>query len=243
MRAIALVLCISAGSWAGVAVAAGGEPDVLPVQLDARPPAELLVGYGEGDYALIAWNPDLKKWIEVFHLATGEPPQIGDLAEGKFADVTGGGYLWQWNGKGYVPRIPRASIPPTVPASDEARAVAAAALGTRVPTGTGAIHYKDADGTDAQFLILDQSAENCTGDGLICSGMVLHGDRAGPDIGAAVGYGYRIASQTNAANHRLIEQGTTDAIIWQDADSGEIVGGINAMPVRISPFQPDAPGD
>lgn len=208
------------------------------VQLDQQTPQEVVIKKAQG-FAMLVWNQDLKKWIEVF---TGAGKyQIGEVAEGTFADITNGDYVWSWDGARYVPRIPRNEIPKLAPISQEVADAVSAATKVSVTTATGAVFYDDADGSRVQFVVLDQNYETCAMGGTVCGGIVVRDGKPGADLGAAVGYGFRIALDANDAGHRYIEQGVIDGIIVQDVDSAAVIRRVDPAPVKISDEQPDPP--
>lgn len=211
-----------------------------PIQLDSKEPSEMIV-QRDSDFALLAWNPELKKWIEVFSGAGDY--KLGSTSQGSFANIVNGGYLWRWDGSRYVPEIPRDDIPELVDLPHNIADAIAKKDGVNVPSTTGAVSYVDADGSTVFYAVLDQDSSTCLGDGTVCTGIIVRDGKPGNDVGAAVGYGYRISQETNAAKHRYLEQGTPDSVIVQDADSGNIIRRIEPKPVKISDMQPAAPTD
>ena len=212
------------------------------VDLDQRGAQELVLHYPDAGFTLVAWNPELRKWIEVF--SGSGSFKIGNPA----ADIMGfsaielDGVAWTWSGSHYVARIPDASIPALGDISVETLKVVAEFLSVDVPPSTGGISYADVDGSQVNYVILDQSMTTCVMDGLICSGVVVRNGVAERDIGATVGLGYRISDQLNASGRKLIEQVGPDGILSLDPDSGEVFASLAPKEVRISPYQPETPG-
>lgn len=222
----------------GVATPLFADDVVEEVQLDMREPSERIISRGEQS-AVLVWNPELKNWIELFVGAS--PITIGSPKTGGFADLRSGQFIWVWEGGRYVPRLP--ANPPLDYSDLDAETLEAvrAFAGAAVPPSTGAVAYDDKDGSNVQFVVLDQNGETCMMDGLVCRGVVVRDGEIAGEVAATVGYGFRISEVTNQRGHRLIEQGSEAAIRFIDPDTGELVHSLEAAEVKISPFQPDPP--